>query len=378
MRSRPSGAERWALWTLQALVPEADPAALHALRARQRRYQALEFEAMRQIQDGNLGLLQPGRQVLAAHPELRTGLVLTLHQGPYQLVLEPFAAAGDTLTVLINAAAREALQPQAEQLGRRLDHTGAIVWATLGDPACMRQIVRALRAGTPVVVFADGNQGEGGHAATRARGRPYHLPGREIRLRDGLGRLACRLGCPVHPVAVRWTDDGGVAWHLGSTQRWSRADDPGQVAALMMDWAVHEITVAPEQWTYWDMIGLSAAAFSPQRDRTLAVPVALRDDYARAFRICTQRAPGSVRLALEHAVEVWPGDVLVDTTDDRFYPASGLQDEDLAMLRSGQPSLRALADAQGEAWLQTHGLRLCLLGLARLVWQSARSPATGG
>lgn len=367
------GAERWALWSLQAIVPDADAVALHALRARQRRLLGLEAAAMRRIQAGDLRLLLPGRRLLASRPELGTGLVLTVHLGPYQLLLEPFLAAGRTVTVLINPAARSSLKPQAEVLSHRLGHRGRIVWATLGEPTCMRQIVTGLRGQGPVIAFADGNQGTDGFAGTRERGRMYRLPGREIRLRDGLGRLACRLGCPVHPVTVLWTDEGGVVWRPGATQRWSRQDDPGQVAALMMDWAVHEISAAPHQWSYWQMVGLSAAAFGPGRDRSASLSPVLREDYARAFAICLERAPGSVCLELERAASVWPGDVLVDDTTDRFYAAHGLQDDELIPLREGRPTLAGLVALYGRAWVQTHGLRLCLLGLARLSWSEARA-----
>jgi len=71
-------------------------------------------------------------------------------------------------------------------------------------------------------------------------------------------------------------------------------------------------------------------------------------------------------LILEKDVEVWPGDVLADLSEDRFYTAAGMQDTDLDPLRSGHPTLAELNDFHGEAWVRFHGLRLCLLGMARL------------
>ena len=64
--------------------------------------------------------------------------------------------------------------------------------------------------------------------------------------------------------------------------------------------------------------------------------------------------------------EILDRGVLVDLEDDRFYDARGLRDEDLAPLRTGQPTLSDLTEVHGEAWVRFHGLRLCLLGLARL------------
>ncbi len=71
-------------------------------------------------------------------------------------------------------------------------------------------------------------------------------------------------------------------------------------------------------------------------------------------------------MILESAVEVWPGDVLADLTQDRFFPAQGLTEADLDTLRQGHPTLDSLTETHGLEWVRFHGLRLCLLGLARL------------
>ena len=92
----------------------------------------------------------------------------------------------------------------------------------------------------------------------------------------------------------------------------------------------------------------------------------MRGDCEKSFGICLDHAPGTVRLILEKDVEVWPGDVLADLTEDRFYPAAGLRDRDLDLLREDHPTLAELNAHHGEAWVRFHGLRLCLLGMARL------------
>ncbi len=372
MTSEAAGAEQWALWTLRALVPQADPAALQALRERQRRLRDLEETAMRRLAAGDRRLLEPGRRLMDEAPELRAGLILTIHSGPYQLVLEPYLAAGLTLTVLLNEAARRALAPRAAALSARLGHPGKVIWASLGERDCARTVVAAIRRGEPVLAFADGNQGDDGFAGTRLHGVPYQLPGREIRLRPGLARLACRLECPVHPLAARWTAEGGVCGRRAATQRWCRHDDPRLVAALIMDWVVAEITGAPEQWTYWTMVAETSSAFAADRPGP-AVPAGLRDDYQRAFAACLARAATTVRVELDHEIEVWPGDVLVDHTGERFYAAEGLAEPDLAPLRGEAPTLATLVGLRGEAWVATHVLRLCLLGLARLGWEPAHA-----
>jgi hypothetical protein len=96
------------------------------------------------------------------------------------------------------------------------------------------------------------------------------------------------------------------------------------------------------------------------------LPPALRGDSRQAFTACCDHAPRTARLVLEHRIEVWAGEVLADLTTDRFYPAAGLSDDDLEILRGGRPTLQELREHHGEAWLRFHGLRLCLLGAARL------------
>ncbi len=114
------------------------------------------------------------------------------------------------------------------------------------------------------------------------------------------------------------------------------------------------------------MLKDSSACFATTGLDEPRVPQGLRDDFRRAFEACLERSPQTVKLILEKEVEVWPGDVLADLSEDRFYPAAGLGDGDLEMLRSGTPTLAEMTARHGLAWVRFHGLRLCLLGMARL------------
>lgn len=363
MIARPPTA--WDLWVLRALDPTAQPADVVALREARRRQAGWELAAGERLLAGDVRPVAPGRRLLAERPELTSGLVVSLHLGPYQLVLEPFVAAGLTLTVVLNRAAEQRLRPMAERLLERLGRRGRLRWLVVEDPGAGRRLLRALRDGGPVLAFADGNQGHDGLAGTRLRGVPYRLPGREIRVRTGLGRLACRTGCAVHPLRVRWCDDGQtVDWSVLPTQRWGRDDDPVAVTRLLLDWVFTEIAAAPQQWSFWDMLGETAAGFVPAAPGR-AVPLGLHDDYRRAFLICVARAAATVRLELDTALEIWPGGVLADLGADRFYTAEGLDRVDLALLED-RPTLQNLLDARGNDWVAYHALRLCLLGLARL------------
>jgi hypothetical protein len=203
-------------------------------------------------------------------------------------------------------------------------------------------------------------------AETRRRGLRYRLPGREIRIRTGLARLICRLGCPVHRVSLHWTDTWDLIWRRDPTMTWTRGSDPDQVTRFLFDWCFGRIMARPEQWQYWAMLRESSSCFGTGRLDEPRVPAGLREDFQRAFAVCLDRSPATVRLILEKAVQVWPGDVLADLSEDRFYPAAGLQDADLDILRRDRPTLTALSAHHGEAWVRFHGLRLCLLGMARL------------
>ena len=362
----------WDLWTLRCLMPEAcqdDVIALHQARRRQATW---EHAIYRRLLAGDQTPLESGRRYRIDRPHLGSGLVLTLHLGPYQFALEPFLAAGDHLTVLVNADAERRLRPPAEDLVARLDLPGRLDWITVESRDGVRRLMRALRQGGPVLAFADGNQGHGGLEGTRRQGIPYHLPGREIRVRTGLARLICRTGCPVHPLIVRW-DEGGdhLSWSSQPTQRWTRKDDPLAVTHRLFDWAFSEVLKTPDQWSYWTMVAETAAAFAPDQDsRHLSPPSSV--DFNRVFLACLARASRTVRVELEADLEVWPGDVLADRTSDCFYAAEGLRQADLQPLQGKNPTLAELQEWHGSAWVGFHVRRLCLLGLARLQGEPGR------
>ncbi len=351
---------------MRALDPAATPDDLMAYRARRAQVLAREREALAGLWSGAKDILAPGHGFFAANPELASGLLVSMHLGPYALVPEPLLAMGRTLRVLVTPEARRKNEDQATRMGARLGHGADIRWLPLGDRGTLREVLRALRDGEPVLAYVDGNLGEDGFAGTRDQGLDFELPGRTIRVRTGLARLAARVGCPIHPVSVHWDEDGRPVWVRGATLRPKRGDDPGEVTRQIFDWVFGEIRAYPEQWTFWAMLKESAACFATTALDDAAVPPHLRGDYARAFRICFDRSPATARLHLQREVAVWPGDVLVDLHSDRFFDAGGLRDADLTSLRAGRPSLAELAAEHGESWVTYHALRLCLLGLARL------------
>jgi len=365
--SEPEGRpdQAWDLWNLRAIFPAAGRADLKGILRRRERSLAREREALVGLWAGDEGILSPGRNFLAAHPRLGQGITVTLHQGPYQLLAEPWLAAGMDPVLLINDKAEAEFAAASARMCRQLGHRGKLSFLAVGPRGFVRSAVRALRDQRPVLVYLDGNSGEQGMADTRTRGLRYRLPGREIRVRTGLARLACRLEVPVHPVSMHWQDED-VVWEAEPTINTTRQDNPDALSRGLFDWLFSQVMRHPEQWHYWSMIKESSACFANVGLDEPRVPQGLREDFRRAFEACLDRSAETVKLILEKEVEVWPGDVLADLTEDRFYPAAGLGDADLEVLRCGTPTLAALSAQHGTSWVRFHGLRLCLLGMARL------------
>ena len=364
-RPAASAALVWELWNFKALFPNAGADELLAVKREQDAILAREREALARLWSGDQGLLSPGRGFLAERPLLAGGITVSLHTGPYQLLAEPWLDAGHSPLILLNARALPRFREAVLPLSRRLRHRGQVRWAAVGEPGFMRTVLTTAREGRPVLAYLDGNSGDDGAEGTRARGLRYRLPGRDILVRTGLARLACRLGCPLHPVALRW-DEGNVVWEGAPSLVAGPGADPDAVTRDLFDWAFAVIRARPAQWQYWAMLRDSSACFASGRLEPAPLPAAMRGESRRAFAACCEHAAVTARLVLEHDLQVWPGDVLADLTADRFYPAAGLRDDDLDILRGSPPTLREVRDHHGEVWLRFHGLRLCLLGAARL------------
>lgn len=365
-RSDPTAARRaWALWNLRALQPHADAGTLAELETRRDRVLTLERRVLREGRGDPARLLADARVFLEAHPELRSGLVLTLHMGPYGLLPALYLDAGVEPAVVLDGAALARIRPDVERRRRELGLGGAVRWITTDRPLFAVRLLRDLRAGVPVLVFLDGNAGAGGLRATRDRGMPYRLPGRTIRVRTGLGRLIRRTGCPVHAVSVRWREDGALAWRCVRPGAWDAAATARQITRQLYDWLFDEVARSPEQWSFWPMLARASECFTAAALAGGDGPDALAARRARFARALAR--PAAVRVRLADAVEVWEPDILADLARQRFWSAAGLRDADLAPLRAGaEPSLAELAARHGAAWVDHHGRRLHLLGLLEL------------
>lgn len=356
----------WELWNIQAFWPDATLEDLEQIRTKRQAVLAKEREAFAGLWTGDRAVLAPGHGFFDAHPELRRGVIVSLHQGPYKLLPELYLNEGISPVVLVNNLALEKMRPDFELMADRLGLKTPITWIAVGEPRFAMKLLQEAKADRPIIVYFDGNSGGDGFTETRDQGLPYRLPGREVRIRTGLARLVCRLGLAVHLVSVHWDEEFRPVWTKEPTQRWDRSANSDNVTRLMADWIFGQVQTRPEQWHFWIMLKESCACFASSRLAGPQVPEGLWRDYQGAFITCCERSPKTVRLILQSEAEVWPGGVLADLTDDRFFDAAGLRDEDLETLRLGEPTLAELEDLHGRAWVRFHGLRLCLLGMARL------------
>lgn len=360
-----SAAERWERWNVQALLPELDRREWAELKRRRSRIEAIAAEVYARDPLENQRLFADADVFLANNPALRSGLLVSMHIGPYPLLPAPLMRAGISPVVVLDRRALSELKPRAELYRSRLGMPGDVRWACVDEKGTAARILRALAEGSPVLVYLDGNGGAGGMAAVRDRGMRYDLPGRSIRVQTALARMILRTGCPVHGLLARWRDDGTIAWSATPCWRWTPRATAAGVTRALYDWGFAAVRAEPRQWSFAGMLGGSSDCFSRARlESTDAADGRARCD--RFLRAMESDAAGE-RVELMSAVEVWGRNLLVDLSGQRFWPAAGLSDSDLDPLRWGAtPTLRRLGELHGPSWVEFHLLRLYVLGLVRL------------
>lgn len=318
---------RWDLWNLQTLFPgwgEAECERLLAAGAacdeRQRVLFADPAAARQQ-------LAAAAAAVLATYPELATGLTLSLHVGPYSLAPVPWLVTGRDVHVLVNRTSLAEIRPIYDALQGELALPGRVVWVPIEGGAFALKLLRALRRNQPVFAFLDGNDGLDGCEGTLRHGVRHRLPGRDIRVRTGLARLALGLRCPVHSLVTVWQEGEGLSWERGPTWRWPRGTNPVAATHELFDWAFSLITRHPEQWRAWNML---TGVYESFRDDRAADPEVL----ARARRVMAPEFREQ-RLIWVRRASLWPGDMLEDVQAGCFYDAGGLTAVQLDSLQRG-------------------------------------------
>ncbi|MFT5234252.1 MAG: hypothetical protein ACI9UQ_002295 [Candidatus Krumholzibacteriia bacterium] len=346
---------RWDLWNLKTLFPDWGAAELDGLLVRGAAYDERQREMFGDPRAAYKKFGGAARQVLVDHPELKTGLTLSLHVGPYSLAPVPWLASGVDVSLLVNRSSLAEIKPIYDSLHGHLGLPGEIKWVPIEGKQFVLKLARALRNQEPVFAFLDGNDGLQGSEGTLRQGIAHQLPGRAIRVRTGLARLALRLKCPVHTLVTRWDELEGFRWHRGPSWHWPPEASVDAATNEFYTWGFDVIRRHPAQWRAWNMLtgvsdGFRTAAQAPEgspADSYLIVAARHRE----------------TRYLWQREAKLWPGDMLEDVEGDCFYDAAGLQKAELEVLQGVEGfTPNEMAERLGEQWVQDHLPRLLALG----------------
>jgi len=346
---------RWDLWNLKTLFPRWGSAELDSLLRLGQRFDDRQRQLFADPAAAAKTLCPRAEQVFADHPDLTTGLTLSLHLGPYSLASVPWLVAGHDIHLLINQSSLRGIKPTYDTLCGVLRLPGTVVWEPVDGPGFALRLWRALRRGKPVFAYLDGNDGLGGADQTLNNGVIHHLPGRDIRVRTGLARLALRLGCPVHTLVTVWSEAGGFEWVRGPTWQWAPGTSATRATGDLFGWGFGIIRQHPAQWRAWNMLTAVYDSFRPGAGS--APPVAC--DPWSLLQSCQAERP----LRWYRQVVLWPGQMLEDVRESCFYDSGGISVQDLARLQDCEVFTPCQVAAMlGVEWLAEHLVRLVALG----------------
>ncbi len=346
---------RWDLWHLKTLFPRWGETELEALlrvgAAHDQRQQELFGDPRRAYRRFET----PARDVITNHPDLGTGLTLSLHLGPYSLAPVPWLIAGHDVHLLVNRSSLAEIRPVYDTLQTLLELPGQIIWVPIEGQGFVLRLLKALRRRQPVFAFVDGNDGLAGCEGTLEQGIVHSLPGRDIRVRTGLARLALMLRCPVHTLVTVWNDNGGFDWQRGPTWQWPRGTSAPQATRTVFTWAFDQIAAHPAQWRAWNMLTGVCDSF---RDSASEMAPEFNDMWEvsaveHRHRLLKWRRPATV----------WPGGMLEDVAGNCFYDSGGILPKDLQLLQDSDSfSPAEVGQRLGDCWIDVHLPRLVALG----------------
>jgi len=351
-----NGNENWRLWNLQALIPDATEATLKNIEAKR---EALALDGNHFVSsEGIIKIIREARQFVSKHPSLKTGITVTMHIGPYAFVPGLHMLLGAKPVVLANRQAKKEIEPGIKMLRSLPGLDGEMQWITTDEKNFTLKIARQLRRNNPLIVYLDGNSGTGGTTETRETGVLLELPGRAIRVRGGIARLAARMEVPVHGVVARWREDNSIKWDIGFSHKWDRYDSTETVARKIYGWGFNEAIKTPEQWTLPAIINHSSECF---RSEKLIEDIGLEQKYQLFQQHLKNRR---AKVLLKPGVKIWGSGILADLSRQKFYSAEGLSDAALNLLKvPGGVSVSSMYDLFGSKWISFHGARLYMLGL---------------
>lgn len=227
----------------RALGHEQPPAALHRLGRRSFQHLGMNLvEGCRYFLRPTEVMLsrvhvEGGEQLKAAAAEGRGVLVLTAHQGNWELLAAAHGLVGLPLSIVVRPLDHPLLDALAARFRRRSGAELIVKRRAVGE------IVRALRRGRMVGVLLDQN-------ATREEGVFVPFFGALASTSKGLALLALRTGAPVLPVFLRRQPDGGHCMEVRPPVPPPPDADVVAYTARFNEVLEAAIRRAPEQWLW--------------------------------------------------------------------------------------------------------------------------------
>jgi len=260
-------------------------------------------------------------------------VLCTLHLGAYRDLPLDLALLGYRLTLPVNTSAYEQTMDALSRTHPLL--RGRWKLANVDRPGGSVALARAARQGDLLFAYVDGNTGTDGPWGEQGRTTVRFL-GFEVRVKDGMARLAAALGAPVVPLVAPRRPDGraevrvGEPLHPGGRLK-GEAQDRFAHDATQALYAFFEPHVqhAPHQWESVCFLHRWRARPQPP-----AAPGGAELEAGRAYRIDRRRVA---------VLDTAAGPVLMNVRTLRSFRVPGWAGEVLARL--GAPA------GVGERWL---------------------------
>jgi len=338
--------QMWNLWNLRTLFPNHGPKDLIKILSEGESFDLRQEELRANPRQALAELEKSANDFLNRNSELKKGLIISLHLGPYSLAPVPWLLAGLDVHILVNKMSLAEIKPIYDELHNHLSIPGQVIWVPIDGSHFAVKIIRQLRLKKVVFAFLDGNDGLGGSQETLREGMSYKLPGRNIKVRTGLARLASRCNAPIHSVTTIWPAKGEFQWERGPTWAPNNHTPPEETTEALFDWAFKVIKHHAPQWKCWNMLTGVYESFSEEK---AIHPHESIDDKA------TIKWTGSGKL--------WPGDMLEDLIRNCFFSAEGLSHNDINRISCDtRTTVTELKRDMGDHWVSCHLPRLASLG----------------
>lgn len=213
-------------------------------------------------------------------------LVATFHFGSHRFVPVDLIRLGFDVVLPVDESAHEKYGRITGDM--HPEFSDRLHLLRVEDRRSVRSLVRALRGGRVVVVYADGNTGPDGRWGEAGR-TDVELMGSTLKAKAGMGRLAARLGIPVTPVFAHPGNGGDDIGDVELPAPISPGDQKDGAGASQLVQALYDLLEArirrhPACWEHSRFVHRWSAARgtpSPAEHDDEAVGTAVREALAR-------------------------------------------------------------------------------------------------